>query len=609
MSVAGTSSKADAKARTVMGLLPTAARDFPERLALRHPVAGEWHDVTFAEMHTIAGEVARGLIAVGVRPGDRVALICSTRPEWTIADFAITMAGGVVVPVSPTSSPDEIAWLLGDCGATVAICEGEEQALTLSSAAERLDALAQIVVIDEAGPGRRTLADLRELGRSRPVSELQDLARAVGPEDIYTIMYTSGSTGMPKGCVLTHANLAASVDILQGRELLHGADDLVYLYLPLAHVFGLLVQLAACRMGTPIAFWGGDPQRILGELQEIRPTYLPTVPRILEKAYGLAVSGTDATTVQRAVEVAEAVRGLEESDVPPELAAEFDEYDKTVFARAREALGGRVRETSIGAAPIAEEIPRFFNAAGVPIMEAYGLTEATGLCATNTPKRWRLGTVGQPFAGVELRVADDGELLVRGPVIFKGYYKAAELTFGAITDGWLHTGDLGTIDHDGFVSITGRKKDLIVTAGGENVSPANLENELKLIPWISQAVVYGDRRPYLVVLLTLNRDELPALAADIETSEISLSQLSEGELAEHPAVIERVTAEIERLNGSRSRAAQIRRFCILDRDLSHGCGELTSTMKVKRNVVYEKHAAQFEALYGGDGPPLHERNQ
>jgi long-chain acyl-CoA synthetase len=586
-------------AGTVTGLLSEAARTYPNRVAILYKDADGRKTVTFPELEAVASELARGLLELGLRPGERVGLICGTRPEWTYADFAITLAGGVVVPIYPTSTPEEIAWLLDHAEAAMVVCETGEQRRAIERVRAGLGHLREVIVAvadqEELGDDR-TFAGLRARAGRVPAARLEEIATQVAPADPYTIMYTSGTSGSPKGCVLSHANLAASVRILEQRGLFARDGDLVYLYLPLAHAFGILMQLAACQTGSTLAYYGGDTSTILDEIVDLRPTYLPSVPRILEKIYAAAIGEARGATVARAVELAEASKAAE-VDGPPLTAAETAElqgYEHTIFARLRALLGGRVREVGVGAAPMSAELPRLFRAAGVSIMEGYGMTEASGLCASNTPRASKLGTVGRPLPCIDVRIAEDGEVLVRGPVVFSGYHRSGDESFGAVTNGWLETGDLGRLDEDGYLIITGRKKDLIITAGGENVAPSSIEGALKMVPWISQVVAYGDRRPFLVVLITLNIDELRPWA-----NAAGLGDLLPAELADHPRILERVEAEVARVNASQRRAARIARFFVLERDLSHEAGELTPSMKVKRQVVHEVHAARFAALYNG----------
>jgi long-chain acyl-CoA synthetase len=538
---------------------------------------GAWSDTSFAEVGTIVSEIARGLIDLGLEPGDRVALLCTTRPEWSYCDFAISSAGGVVVPIYPTNSPEECEWVAGNSESRLLICEDATQAAKIAQVRENLPALEHVVVIEDE------LDALRERGRARDPQEVLDRAHAVRPEDPYTFIYTSGTTGPPKGCVLSHGNYRSIMDSVEEQGILgqNPDEDVVYLYLPLAHAYALLIQLLCADLGIPLAYFSGDPNQIIPEFAETSPTYLPSVPRIFEKLFASVTGSVDPATVKQATEVGMQVRRLESTgqEVPAELRAAYDQFDEALFTKVRAIFGGRVRQATSGAAPIAKEILEFFFAAGVPVLEGYGMTETATAATGQTVDDYRFGSVGKALPGTDVKIAEDGEILLSGPNIFGGYYKMQDASFGAIEDGWLHTGDLGSLDEDGFLYITGRKKDIIITAGGKNLTPANLENDLKQSPIISQAVMYGDRRPYPVALITLDPDA--GLDPDSEEAR------------------EKVQAHLDAVNGKYAQVEQIKKFAILDHDLSQETGELTPTLKVKRNVVYEKYADVFDALYGG----------
>jgi long-chain acyl-CoA synthetase len=566
---------------TIADLLLRAAERYGDRPAVRVKRGGEWVDVSFAEVGTIVSEIARGLIDLGLEPGDRVALLCTTRPEWSYCDFAISAAGGVVVPVYPTNSPEECAWVAGNSEARMVICEDAAQAAKIEQVRGELPAVEQVIVITEpAGTGAGGLDALRERGRSRDPEEVADRANAVRPEDPYTFIYTSGTTGPPKGCVLTHGNYRAIMDSVEEQGILgQDDDDVVYLYLPLAHAYALLIQLLCADFGIPLAYFSGDPQMIIPEFGEVRPTYLPSVPRIFEKLYAAVAGQADPETIRKATAVGMQVRELERAgrEVPAELRAAFDQFEAALFGKVRALFGGRVRQATSGAAPIAKEILEFFFAAGVPVLEGYGMTETSTAATGQTVDDYRFGSVGRALPGTDVKIADDGEVLLRGPNIFRGYYKMEDASFGAIVDGWLHTGDLGRLDDDGFLFITGRKKDIIITAGGKNLTPANLENDLKQSPVISQAVMYGDRRPYPVALITVD----PESGLDPASDEAR----------------QRVQEHLDAVNAKYAQVEQIKRFAILDHDFSQETGELTPTLKVKRNVVYDRYAAIFDSLY------------
>jgi long-chain acyl-CoA synthetase len=366
-----------------------------------------------------------------------------------------------------------------------------------------------------------------------------------------------------------------------------------YLYLPLAHSYALLIQLLTFDMGGSIVYFGGDTKQIVTELAQTRPTYLPSVPRIFEKIYTLVTSSMDRDTLEKAVSVGTAVQDLRQAGrpVPEELQAAYDRFDEALYRNVRAAFGGRLRQANTGAAPIATEILLFFWACGVPVMEGYGMTETATVATSQTVADHRFGTVGKAIPGCEVRIADDGEVLVRGANVFQGYHGNAEASFGAVVDGWLHTGDLGSLDEDGFLSITGRKKDIIITAGGKNLTPANFENDMKQSRWVSQTVMHGDRRPYPVALVTLDEEEIvPWAQAQGKPTEVAA-------LAQDPDVHALVQAEVDRANRRLAQVEQVKRFVILDHDLSQETGELTPTLKVKRGVVNDRYSGLFDDLY------------
>jgi long-chain acyl-CoA synthetase len=579
---------------TIADMMGIATEKFGDRTAVRYQRDGEWQQMTYAEVGPIVSEVARGLIDLGLAVGDRVSILCTTRPEWAFASFAITSAGGVVVPIYPTNSPSECEWVAGNSESRFIVCEDAEQVGKILEVRDRLPALEAIVVIDPAGEvgDAVSVEDLRERGRGRAAAEVSERAGAVRPEDPYTFIYTSGTTGPPKGCVLTHGNYRSVLSMCEDINVLEPGDS-VYLYLPLAHSYALLIQLLAVDLGAGVAYWGGDTKQIVPELMAVKPTYMPSVPRIFEKIYTLVTSNGDPAQIRQATQVGLKVRELEAAGkpVPDELRAGFEKADAELFGNVRNVFGGRLKQANTGAAPIAKEILEFFYACGVPVLEGYGMTETSTVSTTQTIEDHRFGTVGKALPGCEVKIGDDGEILIRGPHIFRGYYKMEDKSFGAIEDGWLHTGDLGSLDEDGFLTITGRKKDIIITAGGKNLTPANLENDLKQSRWISQAVMYGDRRPFPVALITLDPEEIVHFAKEHELSE------DPAQLAQEPKVRELIQGVLDEVNEKYARVEQIKKFAILDHDLSQETGELTPTLKVKRNVVNEKYAGLFEDLY------------
>jgi len=597
---AGTAASHSTGSKTIADLMVCAAEQFADRVAVRHKVGDDWRDVTYAEVGDIVREIGLGLIDLGIAPGERVSLLCNTRPEWTYCDFAITSTGAVVVPIYPTNSPEECEWVAGNSESVAVICEDATQVAKVVAVRERLPALRTLVVIDPAGDTADAIAldEVRERGRGRDAAELEARTAAVTPEDPFTFIYTSGTTGPPKGCVLTHGNYRRVVTMLESAGAVQ-EEEVTYLFLPLAHAYALLIQLVNFDIGTTIAYYGGDTTQIVPELQQVKPTYLPSVPRIFEKIYTLALSSQPPEVqekMQAAAKLGVTVRDLQVrgEEVPPELLEPFEAAEEQLFKNVRGVFGGNVRQAVSGAAPIAKEILEFFYGCGVPVLEGYGMTETATVATYSTIENHRFGSVGRPLPGVEARIADDGELLIKGENIFQGYWRNDDASFGAIVDGWLHTGDLGSIDEDGYVYITGRKKDIIITAGGKNLTPANLENDLKQTRWVSQAVMHGDRRPYPVMLIALDEEEIVPWAKGEGIENTSIAALADDE-----RVRALIQAELDRANAKYAQVEQVKRFFILDHDLSQETGELTPTLKVKRNVVNEKYADRFDALYGG----------
>ncbi|MEU4442815.1 long-chain fatty acid--CoA ligase [Actinosynnema sp. NPDC050801] len=574
--------------RVIADLPFAAAQRHDDRVAWRHRRDGQWQDLTFTEVAEWVMELASGLVHLGVEPGDRVCVLSDTRPEWSAVELAVLAAGGIVVPIYPSSAAEECAWIIGDSGAVLLVAESAAQRDKVDSIREQVPALRDVVVIEDGG-----LDELRSQGRTSPVpGELDDRRAAIDPDDPTVIIYTSGTTGPPKGCVLTNRNWLTMCRLTEDLSYIT-PDDVSYLFLPLAHVFAQIVHLSALYIGATVAFYGGDTDKVVAELSEVRPTFLPSVPRIFEKVYTAATAGVPEEQLRQAVRVGLAVRELRAAGrpLPADLAAAFERVDP-VFAKVRAIFGGRLRQALSGAAPISVEVLEFFAAAGVPVLEGYGMSESTGVGTVNTLARHKLGSVGAyGIAGLQLKLAEDGEILMNGPHVFAGYWNNAAATAEVLTDGWLHTGDLGEIDDDGFVTITGRKKDIIITAGGKNIAPANVENQLRQSRWISHAVVYGDLKPYLVALITLDQDEVvpwaraQGLPTDLPT------------LARTPEVRSLVQDVVDEANSHFAPVSQVKRFAVLDRDLSQDDGELTPTLKVKRKVVHSTHAGLYGELY------------
>src|SRR3954469_15474425 len=556
------------EATSVGALLDLSASRHGDRAAVSWKQGDEWTKLTHAELREKVRALAVGLVALGVEPGERVCILANTRPEWTYLAYATWLAGGVVVPICPPNSPEECEWVAGTSEAAVVICEDEAQLDKIRQVREGLPNLRTLVLIDGEADDATSVSGFA----TGDESEIDARTQAVTPEDPLLIIYTSGTTGPPKGCVLTHSNGLALCDMVDELGTVK-AGDVSYLYLPLAHVFAQLVQISGLYIGAQLAFFGGDTKRIVPELQEVKPDYFASVPRIFEKVYAQATGMLQQATPEQREQFDQAIKlGLKVreaevhgEDVPDELRKPFEQADEAIFKNVRAIFGGRMRESTTGAAPIAREILEFFFACGCAVMEGYGMTETTGVGTTNTRAEHRFGSVGRPLPGIQIRIAEeDGEILMRGPNIFRGYWRNDEATREVLDDeGWMHTGDLGSVDDDGYLFITGRKKDIIITAGGKNLTPANIENDLKQSRWISQAVMYGDRRPYPVVLVTLDPEEAPALA-----QELGIDDADPAKLAEDPRVHERVQGILDEVNRNYAQVEQVKKFTILDHDLS-----------------------------------------
>ena len=585
-------------AETVAALPGSAAERFADHIAARFKSNGEWREMSYADAGKAINELALGLVDLGIEPGDRVCLLASTRVEWVLAMYAISAAGAVVVPVYPTNSPKECQWVVGNSGAKAVICEDEGQRKKIEQVRHELDDLEHVIGIED-GAGEISFDELRERGSGHDESELATRQDKSEPGDPFIIVYTSGTTGPPKGVVLTHDNAMSICRVCEELEFVT-PEEVTYLYLPLAHVFGLTVPLASFDQGTTIVFTGGDTKKIVEEIMDSKPTYLPSVPRIFEKLYAAAMKMMDQASEEERKRGREAVKlGVEVrlrrqrgEDVPEETERAFQQADEHLFKRVRDLFGGQIRQAVTGAAPIAPEILEFFYAAGVPVLEGWGMTETTAIGTVNLLDQIKFGTVGRAVPGAEIKIADeDSEILIKGPMVFKEYWKNPDATGETLVDGWLHTGDVGQLDDEGFLKITGRKKDIIITAGGKNLTPANIENDLKQSPFISQAVMYGDRKPYPVALITLDPDEIVPWAKDKGLPE------DLGDLAEHEDVRELVQKELDRANSNYAQVEQVKKFKVLDHDLSIETGELTPTLKVKRNVVYDRYGELFESMY------------
>jgi long-chain acyl-CoA synthetase len=588
-----------AHARTMSALVLDAAATYTGT-ALKYPLGAGWGTISYPKLGDGVREIAKGLIALGVQPGERVAILSNTRAEWTLADLGAMCAGAIVVPVYQTNSPGECLYVLEHSGASAIFCEDDGQVAKLDEIRSKLPALRHVIRFEGESEGALTLSELKARGADVAEEQLEERARGATEDDVATIVYTSGTTGPPKGCMLTHGNLRADVDGTAKLVAFAAEGEVVYIFLPLAHVLTRIVQMLGIDRGATLAYWHRDPKQIVADVGEIAPTMLPSVPRVFEKIYTAATSrveaagGVKAKLFWWAVGVGRKVRERERKGGRNGLVldAQHALAEKLVLHKVRALFGGRIKLAMTGAAPIDVDILSFFHATGVWVLEGYGMTETSAVATLNTISEHRLGTVGKAIPGCEVRIGEDGEVLMRGSNIFKGYYNDDDATAKDIVDGWLHSGDLGELDGDGYLTITGRKKDLIITSSGKNISPSNIENALKVNRWVSQAVVYGDRKPYLTALVTLDVDECAALA-----EKVGADDAGPAALASHPDVVKEIQAAVDETNAKFARIEQVKRFEILERDLSQAEQELTPSLKVKRNVVYERYADRFEGLY------------
>jgi long-chain acyl-CoA synthetase len=598
------------ESETIVSLFQATVDAKRDRPALRTKRAGAWETSTWGEWDARARAFAAELVALGVQRGDRVAIFANTREEWVIADVGVLFAGAVTVPIYQTLIGEQAAYILEDSGAKVLVAEDATFLERFAGGHEGTLAKLERIVLVEATKGAppQTAAAIAKswseviaagLGRSNEEKRaVGERAHEVLPADLATIIYTSGTTGPPKGVMLTHANLAFETRVVARATDVRPDDDNL-LFLPMAHIFAKVLVMTQIRFGHLTTFAESLP-KALDNAVETNPTFLGCVPRLYEKIYTVAneKAHAEGSVKARVFDWAVAVgrdvsRAKERGKTPAGLLAVQHRYaDKLVLRKIRSRFGTRLRFAISGGAPLARELAEWFSGAGVQILEAYGLTETTGGTTLNLPDRYRFGTVGPTLDGVEVKIASDGEILIRGPNIMRGYWhKEADTREVLDADGWFHSGDIGAFDADGFLRITDRKKDIIVTAGGKNVAPQNIESLLKQSPWISQAMVHGDKRPYLVALLTLNSEAMARFADETGRPK------DLGRLAEDGEVRARVQLEIDAVNRRLSQFESVKKFAILPQDFSIETGELTPTLKVKRKIVTERHRAVIDGLY------------
>jgi long-chain acyl-CoA synthetase len=555
---------------------------------------GQWQDVTWKEFGDQVAGVAKGLIASGVAAGDRVALQAKTRYEWAVIDFAIWTAGAATVPIYETSSPDQVAWILSDSGATAILVERDEHASAVESVRDQIPDLTSVFVIDDGA-----VDQLIHAGRDVPDSELQARRATVNADSLATLIYTSGTTGRPKGCELTHRNFLFEIGngmSLLGRFL--NVEGSLLLFIPLAHVLARVIQVGAVKTRTVVGH-SPDVKNLVEDLGEFKPTFVLAVPRVFEKVFNGAKAKAEGDgkgkIFDKAAQVAIDWSRAQDTGGPGiALRAQHALFDKLVYGKLRAALGGRCLGAVSGGAPLGERLGHFFRGIGVTVYEGYGLTETTAAASVNHDDALRIGTVGRPLPGVDFAIADDGEVLIRGGIVMRGYWKNEDATREAIDSaGWFHTGDLGELDSDGFLKITGRKKEILVTAGGKNVAPAVLEDRLRAHRLISQCIVVGDQRPFIAALVTLDEEALPGwLESKGKDTSLTAEQVKDD--AELQAEID---AAVKDANRAVSQAEAIKKFKVLGSDFTEDNGMLTPSLKLKRSVVMKEFDSEVEALY------------
>jgi long-chain acyl-CoA synthetase len=565
----------------------------PDRVCFLRKVDGTWTDITNRQFRDDVVALAKGFAAAGVEPGQRVGIMSKTRYEWTLCDYAVWTAGAVPVPIYETSSAEQIAWILGDSGAVAVILETEALRKTFDGVAADLPDVKNVWVIDAGA-----LQELSSSGSGVGGDEIEKRRRSLTADSMATLIYTSGTTGRPKGCELTHANFLWDSMVTEAvLTELFDVTGSTLLFLPLAHVFARLIQIGCVRTGVRMGHTA-DIKNLMADFQVFQPTFILSVPRVFEKVYNTAKnqahSSGKGALFDRAESVAVRYSEALDADGPgPLLRAQHALWDRLVYGKLRGALGGQVQYAVSGGAPLGARLGHFFRGIGITVLEGYGLTETSAGATINLPNRMRVGTVGRPVPGVTVRIAEDGEILLQGGNIFRGYWHNDDATKETLEGGWFHTGDIGEIDEDGFLKITGRKKELIVTAGGKNVSPAVLEDRLRANPLVSQCMVVGDQQPYIGCLVTIDADAFP----EWKKAHGKPGDATVDDLREDADLIASIQSAVDEANQAVSKAEAIRKFSILGVDFTEEGGELTPTMKLKRGVVAKEYAADIESLY------------
>ncbi|WP_216216361.1 AMP-dependent synthetase/ligase [Amycolatopsis aidingensis] len=571
------------------------AERFGDVVSFRRQVDGSWLDVTARDFATQVLAVAKGLISAGIGKGDRVGLMSKTRYEWTLIDFAIWTAGGVTVPIYDTSSAEQVHWILADSGAKAVFVETAEHHATLGETRDKLERLEHAWQIE--GPGG-AVEELTAAGSGLTDDEVHARRTSVGANELATIVYTSGTTGRPKGVELTHYNLLAEVraDIHAFPQLMEQGNSLL-IFLPLAHILARAIAITALTARVTLGHTA-DVKDLVTDLGTFRPTFVVAVPRVFEKVYNNAKLKAHSEGKGKIFDAAEATavaysQARDAGSVGFGLRLKHAVFDKLVFAKLRAALGGRCKAAVSGGAPLGGRLAHFFRGVGVPVFEGYGLTETSAAACVNTEDSFKVGTVGKPVAGTSVRIAEDGEVLLKGDVVFGGYWNNPDATAESLEDGWFHTGDLGELDDEGFLRITGRKKEIIVTAGGKNVAPSGLEDRLKANPLISQSMVVGDQRPFIGVLVTIDEEFFPTWKSQNGKPE----HATVADLADDPDLRAAVQQAVDEANKAVSHAEAIKKFTILPHDFTEAGGEITPSLKLKRNVVSKNYAGDIDALY------------
>ncbi|GDX23339.1 long-chain-fatty-acid--CoA ligase [Actinomycetes bacterium] len=565
----------------------------PERVMLSRPLGEGWQEVSARTFAAEVRQVAKGLIALGIKPGDRVGILSRTRYEWTILDFGIWFAGGVVVPVYETSAAEQIQWILEDSGAVAIVVETPTHAALVETV--RTKELKNIWTITEGA-----IATLTAAGSGIADDQVEARRNALTPDDLATLIYTSGTTGKPKGVILTHGNfLSECGNVVEGAaDLFLRKDGSTLLFLPLAHVFGRMIEVGAVRAGLHLAHCSDPVGKLTADLQSFKPNFVLSVPRIFEKIYNGAEAKAEAAGKGKIFRTAAAVaikysQAMEEGHISSALRIKHALFDHLVFSKLRAVMGGNVDAAISGGAPLGERLGHFYRGAGVRVLEGYGLTETTAGATLNLTQSSKVGSVGRPLPGTTVKIAEDGEVLLKGPIVMRGYWQneaANKEVFDE--DGFFRSGDLGKLDDNGFLYIVGRKKELIVTSGGKNVAPAPLEDRLRAHPLVSQCVVVGDNKPYIAALITVDADSIKGWSAANNKGGATVA-----DLANDPALIAVIQTAVDEANKSVSKAESIRKFKILPIDFTIAGGQLTAKMSIKRHVVQKEFANEIESLY------------